>query len=203
MSQSKNKTRQETKQETREALIRAGMSLFSEQGVDLPSLDAICASAGFTRGAFYVHFKNRDDFLEAVVERVLFDFVQSVLASGSPGDDARVTVERFLDASARGKVPLIGQRRLLLQLMATSNERAESVQKRFGVLLEATLQHLAASIERGKEHGTVGTPVSSDLVALWLVSAAVGLTIVLDMGVQVSFDRVRASANELLRIAPR
>src|SRR5262245_37416602 len=50
-------TREFGKQETREALLRAGMEMFAEQGLDAPSLDALCARAGFTRGAFYVHFK--------------------------------------------------------------------------------------------------------------------------------------------------
>ena len=45
-------TREETKQATRDALISAGMALFAEQGLDGPSLDAICDRAGFTRGAF-------------------------------------------------------------------------------------------------------------------------------------------------------
>src|ERR1700754_34200 len=137
MSDGKAKSRQEAKQETRESLIRAGMSLFSEQGVDLPSLDAICAHAGFTRGAFYVHFKDRDDFLEAVLERVLTDFVTSLLTVGDTANDVHVIIARFLDAAARGKVPLMGQRRLIMQLTAQGTERAERVQGRFRLLLQS------------------------------------------------------------------
>ncbi|MGH7328029.1 MAG: TetR family transcriptional regulator, partial [Polyangiaceae bacterium] len=65
------KTRDATKIETRDALIAAGAMEFAEKGVDGPSLDGICARAGFTRGAFYVHFRDRDDLLVAVVDRVL------------------------------------------------------------------------------------------------------------------------------------
>src|SRR4051812_40727719 len=64
------RTREETKQRTREALVEAGIALFAEQGLDGPSLDAICERAGFTRGAFYVHFRDRDELLQAVMERV-------------------------------------------------------------------------------------------------------------------------------------
>ena len=53
--------RRETKQETREALISAALAEFAEHGFDAPSLDAICARAGYTRGAFYVHFRDRSD----------------------------------------------------------------------------------------------------------------------------------------------
>lgn len=202
MSDGKAKSRQEAKQETRESLIRAGMSLFSEQGVDLPSLDAICAHAGFTRGAFYVHFKDRDDFLEAVLERVLTDFVTSMLAVGSAGtgDDVRLIIQRFLDAAARGEVPLMGQRRLILQLTAQGTERAERVQGRFRMLLDSVIEQLAAAAARGQSVGTLGTPIAPDLVALWLTAAALGLTLIADLGVSVPFDRIPESAHELLRL---
>ncbi|MCZ7684911.1 MAG: TetR family transcriptional regulator [Sandaracinaceae bacterium] len=55
---------------TREALVDAAAELFAEQGLTGPSLDAICAKAGFTRGAFYVHFATRDDLIAAVVEKI-------------------------------------------------------------------------------------------------------------------------------------
>jgi AcrR family transcriptional regulator len=200
VSDGKAKSRQEAKQETRESLIRAGMSLFSEQGVDLPSLDAICAHAGFTRGAFYVHFKDRDDFLEAVLERVLTDFVTSLLAVGDTANDVHLIIDRFLDAAARGKVPLMGQRRLIMQLTAQGTERAERVQARFRMLLQSVIEQLAAATTRGQQAGTVGTPLAPDLVGLWLAAGALGLTMIADLGVPVPFDRIPASAQELFRI---
>lgn len=63
-------SRSEAKQATREALMLAALELFSEQGLEGPSLDKICARAGYTRGAFYVHFSSRDALALAVVERV-------------------------------------------------------------------------------------------------------------------------------------
>ena len=92
MGGGKAKPREQAKQETREALLQAGIRMFSEQGVDLPSLDAICAEAGFTRGAFYVHFKDRDDFLMAVVDRVLNDFVDRVISTDQGSNDLADTL---------------------------------------------------------------------------------------------------------------
>ena len=65
------------RRETREALIQAGMAELAGQGLKQPSLDAICARAGFTRGAFYVHFEDREDFIAAVMERVLGGFLDA------------------------------------------------------------------------------------------------------------------------------
>src|SRR5215212_2654399 len=72
-------TREQAKAETREALIMAALDEFAAHGLEAPSLDAICARAGYTRGAFYVHFKDRGDLLIAVVEHALTHFMDSVI----------------------------------------------------------------------------------------------------------------------------
>src|SRR5262245_27310227 len=199
---SKTKSRQISKQETREALLAAGMSLFSEEGVDLPSLDAICARAGFTRGAFYVHFRNRDDFLAAVIDRVLVTFVDSVVAASQSGHDLSDTIGRFLAAASQGKVPLMGQQRLMLHLMTRGIQRTETMRVRFKALLEHALARLAAAAENGQKAGTVKTDVAPELIATWLVAAALGLTTLLEFGIELDMPRIQKSARELLRIEP-
>src|SRR5688572_8533736 len=77
--------RRETKQETREALIRAALAAFAEHGFDAPSLDAICARAGYTRGAFYVHFRDRSDLMVAVIEHAMTVFMDTIIATGDTG----------------------------------------------------------------------------------------------------------------------
>src|SRR5882672_9036667 len=76
------RSRDDAKRETREALIAAGVSIFTEQGLDTPSLDAICARAGYTRGAFYVHFKDRDEFIKVVMLETLEGFMNAMIATG-------------------------------------------------------------------------------------------------------------------------
>jgi AcrR family transcriptional regulator len=201
---SKPKSRQLAKQQTRDALIRAGMSLFSEGGVDLPSLDSICARAGFTRGAFYVHFRHRDDFLEAVLDRVLVDFIDSVVAVTQSGDDLGDTIHRFLEAVQKGKVPLMGtQQRLVAHLMTRGVQRADKMRARAKALLEDALSRLAQATLNAQRAGTVKAPVPADLLAAWVVSAALGLMTLLNFGIEIDVSRIEASARELLRIEPR
>jgi TetR/AcrR family transcriptional repressor of nem operon len=199
----KAKSREASKQETREALIRAGMGLFSEEGVDLPSLDAICARAGFTRGAFYVHFRNRDDFLAAVIDRVMVDFVDSIVAASHSGHDLSDTINRFLVAASEGRVPLMAQRRLILHLMTRGVQRADWMRARFKVLLEHALLGLAEAARNGQLAGTVKTAVEPDLLAAWLVAAGLGLTSLLNFGIELDLKRVQQSTRELLQIEPR
>lgn len=57
-------------EETRQKILDAAASLFIEKGFeDTTVLDIIGATGGLTRGAFYHHFKSKDDVLEAVLLR--------------------------------------------------------------------------------------------------------------------------------------
>jgi AcrR family transcriptional regulator len=90
------KRRRTTKEETRDALIASGMELFAKRGIDGPSLDDICAHAGLTRGAFYVHFADRDAFLVAVMQHVLGGFVGSLTGLDAP--DLKGALRTFIRA---------------------------------------------------------------------------------------------------------
>lgn len=198
----KSRSRQATKRETREALIRAGVALFLEDGADLPSLDAICARAGFTRGAFYVHFRDRDDFLAAVVDSVLMDFVNTMVVATGTGKDLGDTISRFLEGSPHGQIPLLGHHRLMLHLLTRGTERTQEMRARFKALLEHALSGLTDAAATGQRAGTVGSKVEAELIATWLLAAALGLHVLLDFGVSVDMSRIVKSADELLRLQP-
>lgn len=83
--------RAESKEQTREALLAAALERFAEDGIEGASLDAICAQAGRTRGAFYVHFRDREDLIRAVVERTLQEYL-SALARVIEGGDLHAVI---------------------------------------------------------------------------------------------------------------
>jgi len=55
--------------ETRERLIDGAMLAFAEKGFAGASIDLICAKAGFSRGAFYSNFADKDELFFALYER--------------------------------------------------------------------------------------------------------------------------------------
>ena len=83
----KKSGREESKRMTRQALLEAGLEEFVERGLDAPSLDAICARAGFTRGAFYVHFDNREDFIVQLMEWVGLRFLDTIVTADGVTDE--------------------------------------------------------------------------------------------------------------------
>ncbi|HEY2516833.1 MAG TPA: TetR/AcrR family transcriptional regulator, partial [Polyangiaceae bacterium] len=123
--------REETKQRTRAALIDAGIALIGEQGLDGPSLDAICERAGYTRGAFYVHFPDRDAFLEAVMERLGAQFLDAVLSDTDDDDGLAKTATRFVRAVASGEYPLMREGGVRPHQLLDACARSPSIRKKY------------------------------------------------------------------------
>lgn len=71
-------SRKERAQLTRQKLVDAALDLFFEKGYENVTVDDICEKAGVSKGAFYGHFKSKD---QAVVEEFLKvdDYYQEML----------------------------------------------------------------------------------------------------------------------------
>jgi len=58
------------KQETSERILRAAGRLFRRQGYAATGVDAVMASADLTAGAFYSHFRSKEDLLAEALDTV-------------------------------------------------------------------------------------------------------------------------------------
>jgi AcrR family transcriptional regulator len=203
------RSREEAKRETREALLLAGIAEFAERGLAEPSLDAICSRAGYTRGAFYVHFRDRDDLISAVMERVLGDFLDAIIATGDQERDLEHTVTRFTDALAaatRGLPHLLlsglapaGQQKLQFHRVLEASARSPQVRERFAALLRGAIDRVAKAAGEGQVAGTVRTDVESELVGAVLVALALGSVNALEIGISFDPGLVREAVISLLR----
>ena len=79
-------SRQESKDLTRTRLLDAATAVFAERGFGDTSVEAICDRAGYTRGAFYSNFADKDEVVLELLERHSRESVRevaSLLASNS------------------------------------------------------------------------------------------------------------------------
>jgi TetR/AcrR family transcriptional regulator, transcriptional repressor for nem operon len=180
----KKTVRTEAMAETREKLIAAGAELFAKQGLDAPSLDAICDRAGFTRGAFYVHFKDRDDFLVAVMERVGLPFLDSVLGdadgSGAP-PTLETVVARFLGAVVSGRYPLTSKNGPRPHQLLDACARSEKIRARYVGLVADSIARLSRVIQASQEEGTVRADVRAEDVSTVLLAAIIGAQTMIEL----------------------
>jgi AcrR family transcriptional regulator len=102
-------TRQESRQLTRQKLIETAAVEISRVGIYEASIRMICEAAGFTLGAFYSNFMNKDELLLEVVEQqtkkefmVLGELV-ATLASRET-HDALARIAEWLRALQQNKI---------------------------------------------------------------------------------------------------
>lgn len=190
-------SRAESKAETREALLTAGIAEIAERGLDAPSLDSICARAGFTRGAFYVHFRDRDDFLVAVMERFLGAFLNAVIARGDHARDLEETVTRFAAVLGLDDEPAVPLHRLL-EVCA----RVPDLGERFTTLLDEAGRRVGGVAAQGQRAGTVRADLDPAATGQLLVALALGALTARDAGLDLDVGAARDVVLRLLESAP-
>lgn len=148
---SKRRTQAERTQATREALIAAARTLFTERGYEAVGTEEIVRAAGVTRGALYHQFGDKASLLQAVYERIEAESTERVarvvLGSElhSPMAAMRAGVEAFLDECAQ---PELRQIALHDAPAVLGWERWREIGAANGLgLIEASL---AAAIEAGE-----------------------------------------------------
>jgi len=180
------------KRETREALIQAGMAELAEKGLLEPSLDAICARAGFTRGAFYVHFEDREDFIATVMERVLGGFLDAVVPTGSRARDLAQAITRFTDAG----------RAIQLHRLIEACTRSPRIRERWVALVREAIERVAKTVLQGQVAVSVRRDVEAEAIGTLLVHLALGSVAALESGVPLDPARARDAVIALLSAPP-
>jgi AcrR family transcriptional regulator len=199
-------TREAAKQETRDALIAAGAAEFGEHGLDAPSLDTICARAGFTRGAFYVHFRDRDDLLIAVVDRVLTRFQEILLPTEEAQLDLGRTIRTFVAMTAAGEGATVGTPAWQFRHTLAACARIPALRARYLALQQRGIARVAAAAAAGQRAGAVRGDLDPRTIAEVMVVLSLGVSAATEVGVAFDLRAGGAALEQLLlsaRAAPR
>jgi TetR/AcrR family transcriptional regulator, transcriptional repressor for nem operon len=173
-------TREQTKHDTREALVKAALAEFAEHGLDA-SLDAICARAGFTRGAFYVHFKDRDDLVAAAIDKVLSRHQDMLLAGG----DLRATIVRFIALVMTGEGVTTGTPSWRFRHTLDACARLPAVRARYLKLQRQGVARVASSAAADQKAGTVRDDIDAHALAELLVVLTLGMSAASELGLPI------------------
>lgn len=197
-------SRQATKQATRDALVHAGKKLFAKKGLDGPSLDAICEQAGYTRGAFYVHFKDRDDLLAAVMEEVGRDYLDGLFSTAGQADvDLFALAQRFTQTVDSGTYPLTQKGGVRPHQLLDACARNPKVRRKYTELVEQTVQRVARSVGAAQTGGLVRDDVDAERLATALMLVVLGAQTMIDLGARFDAGATTAAVLSLLGPAPK
>ena len=86
----------EHKQQSRERILQSAVRLFTRQGFDNTSIEEVMSDAELTRGAFYAHFKSKQElYAQAIASTPLF----SIFGQPKPEDkDERQWLSQLVSA---------------------------------------------------------------------------------------------------------
>lgn len=186
-------------QRTRAGLIDAATQLFIEQGLDGPSLDLICERAGYTRGAFYVHFASRDELVGAVVDKSVRELLEAIVGEGdTPG--LPDIIAAFVRALGDGRVPIGGQVRISQVLEACG--RSWELRVKFLALLVNARERVAEAVRRSQAAGAVRDRAHPEAVADLLLAAVLGVLVASQLGAPYDATAVEAELHAMLAPAP-
>lgn len=173
--QRKRVKRSEIREQTRTHLLDAALRLFVGGGVDGFSVEDVAELAGYSRGAFYSHFKTKDDLVCAVLEREnqksyrdLDDLYAQDLAPLERLRQLRayyVNLARDVDGCVLG---------VAVQMYAIRNPQARP---HIAALLRSDREAVVRYVRRSCKELGIEPPFSPDVLALTLIAEAQGLTL--------------------------
>ena len=94
-----------SREETRGRLLDAAAQVFIARGIGSASVDEIAEEAGFSRGAFYSNFADKDELVLALLERMtqqsVAEIEQLMIDFPDPDDNVRATQEMLREPGRR------------------------------------------------------------------------------------------------------
>jgi AcrR family transcriptional regulator len=176
-------TPERRRQQTRDYLLRAAAQVLARRGFQGASLDEVAATAGYTKGAVYSNFKNKEDLflalLEAIQEKEM-DQVEAVIEASDVPPEARLP--DFVSLFQRQTEDLGENWDVLYIEFALYAMRNEAAREKLAELDAAAIDRVASLIategpwQRSKEHAQT---LARMIVALF---HGVGLMRALDPG---------------------
>ena len=85
-------------QRTRAKLLDAARALFTEQGIEMTSIDDITRRADVGKGTFYYHFTNRDEIVKDLIEWVIDQLLAVIDETCRDSTDLKTTLEGVIKA---------------------------------------------------------------------------------------------------------
>ncbi|HTJ41206.1 MAG TPA: TetR/AcrR family transcriptional regulator [Kofleriaceae bacterium] len=188
--------------DTRDALIDAATLELAEKGLDSASLDSICARAGFTRGAFYVHFADRDELLVAVLDRVLTRYQERLMPDGVAAD-LRSTIVRYVAMVGAGDAPTVGTPSWRFRHTLGAVARVPAVRDKYLALQQRGAERIARATRAGQHARTVRDDIAAETIGEILTVLSLGISAAVEIGMPLDLLAGGAAIEKLLAPPPR
>jgi AcrR family transcriptional regulator len=141
------------RQQTRDHLLAAAAQVFAERGFHGASLDAVAAAAGFSKGAVYSNFKNKEDLFLALLESIYsreMQLLRATLEASEVPPESRLTDFLPLILDGVGQTPSPENWAVLYMEFALFAMRNPAAQRKLSEIDEANIAAVAELISEEK-----------------------------------------------------
>lgn len=162
---------------TRLTILNKAFELIYTKGYQTTSIDEIIATTQVTKGAFYYHFKTKDEMGVAIIEEILKPtmqehFIKPTALSQNPAEDFYNMISYLLLEDPFLQIQYGCPVGNLTQEMTPWNTKFS---KALIELVDLWKKTIINSIEKGKESGLIRKDVDGEQVAFFILSGYWGI----------------------------
>ncbi|MBS9461252.1 TetR/AcrR family transcriptional regulator [Flagellimonas sp. 389] len=165
------------RRETMHRLCSKGLEVFHEKGYYHTSLDDILKELNLSKGAFYHHFKSKEDFFVHIVQNLIVQKVYALLVEPlntqkNPLPIILESLENALEPS-QGNVMAYGF--MLNDFLTEFNKRNTEISTYLKDILKVWEVNLVSVLKRGKVDGHIARHVDCEGVATYIIASYLGM----------------------------
>jgi AcrR family transcriptional regulator len=167
-------------EQTRRNFIQAATDVFYSRGFTEPTIQDICDRAGYSRRAFYAHFKNRDELIAAFLEDVFANFFREFETTRA--GDISTIIANFVVSATRSERGLAGSPAWRLRHTLEACDTSDIVRRQYVACFATLMRRLSVHILLGQRDGLIRADFPADGLAGILGGLAYGTMTVVNFG---------------------
>jgi len=173
-------------EDTRRRLMEAALGVFARNGYERATVDEIVREAGFSKGAFYVHFEAKEDIFWAMMEERINRQQEAFRQAADPALPVAQNLATILRSifTLNREEPLWSA--LFMEFTAHAS-RDNKVRDQLAAMHQSWRNFVVEALNRGREAGLVRQDIDVEFSASVLIAVVEG-TIMQSRLAPESFD---------------
>ena len=158
-------------------LCGKGLEIFNEKGYYNTSLDDILKQLSLSKGAFYHHFKSKEDYFISIVQNLIVQKVYALLIEplNTEENPLPIIVESLENALEPGKKNEMAYGFMLNDFLTEFNKRNEEISGYLKDILNVWEVNLVSVLKKGKLDGYIARHVDCEGVATYIIASYLGM----------------------------
>lgn len=165
-------------------LQATGLELFYQRGYYNTSIDYILKELSLSKGAFYYHFKTKEEYFISIVQNLLFRRIYSQLIEPIEGkkDPLNKIINCFDDSLETAEHNFLDYGCVLGNFITEFNGKNPEIMGYLQDILKVWEVNLVTVLQKGKTDGYVNRHIDCEAVANYLISSYFGIRILMVEG---------------------